>query len=221
MVLVGREPLLTAGLAALGDSALDDIRPAAPRPAVPVGAAPGREDLDLPDDADYAYTVLGGRGAGRRDPLWGAAQVLAAAVGGLPGSVLYSRLRGELGMSYQLYSVASSYSDSGAWRVLAGSQPGDVRTVAAVVRGCLVDAAAGTLPAGALDGARRQALGALVIDNEDPVARAYEDAFFAADGLLDHPPVELARERIAAVRPADVAAAAQRVLDSWTAVTAA
>ena len=221
VVLVGREPLLAAGLAALGDSALDDIRPAAPRPAVPVGAAPGREELDLPDDADYAYTVLGGRGAGRRDPLWGAAQVLAAAVGGLPGSVLYSRLRGELGMSYQLYSVASSYSDSGAWRVLAGSQPGDVRTVAAVVRGCLVDAAAGTLPAGALDGARRQALGALVIDNENPVARAYEDAFFAADGLLDHPPVELARERIAAVRPADVAAAAQRVLDSWTAVTAA
>ncbi len=221
VVLVGREPLLAAGLAALRDSALDGIRPTAPRPAVPVGAAPGLEELDLPDDADYAYTVLGGRGAGRRDPLWGAAQVLAAAVGGLPGSVLYSRLRGELGMSYQLYSVASSYSDSGAWRVLAGSQPGDVRTVAAVVRGCLADAAAGTLPAGALDGARRQALGALVIDNEDPVARAYEDAFFAADGLLDRPPVELARERIAAVRPDDVAAAAQRVLDSWTAVTAA
>ena len=53
-----------------------------------------------------------------------------------------------------------------------------------------------TAPAG-------RALGALVIDNlQDPVARAYEDAFFAADGLLDHPPVELARERIAAVRPA-------------------
>ena len=149
-----------------------------------------------------------------------APDVVGAAVGGLPGSVLYSRLRGELGMSYQLYSVASSYCDSGAWRVLVGSLPADVPTVAAVVRGCLQDAAAGSLPAGALDGARRQALGALTIDNEDPVARAYEDAFFAVDGL-DSAPMDLARRRIAAVEPADVAAAAQRVLDSWTAVTAA
>jgi predicted Zn-dependent peptidase len=221
VVLVGREPLLAAGLAALRDSALDDYRPEALRPAEPPPAARGVEDLDLPDDADYAYTVLGGRGTGRRDPLWGGSQVLAAAVGGLPGSVLYSRLRGELGMSYQLYSVASSYCDSGAWRVLAGSTPADVRTVAAVVRGCLEDAAAGSLPAAALDGARRQALGALTIDYEDPVARAYEEAFFAVDGLLDEPPVALARRRMAAVEPADVAAAAQRVLDSWTAVTAA
>jgi len=220
VVLVGREPLLAAGLAALQDSALDGCRPAAGRPAVPVGPAPGIEDLDVPDDAEYAYTVLGGRGAGRHDPLWGAAQVLAAAVGGLPGSVLYTRLRGQLGMSYQIYSVASSYSDSGAWRVLVGSVPGDVRTVAGVVRGCLADAAAGTLPAAALDGARRQALGALTIDNEDPVARAYEDGFFAVDGLADRSPVELARQRIAAVEPAEVAAAAQRVLASWTAVTA-
>lgn len=221
VALVGREPLLAAGLAALRDSALDDCRPASPRPAVPVAAAPGIEDLDLPPDADYAYTVLGGRGTGRRDPLWGGSQVLAAAVGGLPGSVLYHRLRGELGMSYLLYSVASSYCDSGAWRVLVGSTPADVPKVAAVVRGCLQDAAAGALPAGALDGARRQALGALTIDNEDPVARAYEDAFFAVDGLLDSSPVDLARRRVAAVEPADVAAAARRVLDSWTAVTAA
>ena len=146
---------------------------------------------------------------------------MTAASGGPPGSVLYNRLRVELGISCQGYSAASTFSDCGAWRVVAGSTPADVLKIDGVVRRCLEDAAARLLPASALSGALRQALGATLIDCEDPVARAFEVAFHAVDGLVAESPVLRARRCLAEVDADSVAAAAVRVLDSYTAVTAA
>ena len=184
----------------------------------PVLGGPLTPDLSVPREAEYAYVTAGGRGAARSDPLWPAFEVLTAAVGGLPGSVLYHRLRTRLGVSYQLMSLATAFSDCGAWRVLAGCTPEDIDRLATVVEECLTDAAEGRLPVGAVDAARTQALGALLIDNEDPVVRGHLNAFYAVDGLAAESPVAQAGRQLSQVGSAEVAAAARRVLDTYTAV---
>jgi predicted Zn-dependent peptidase len=218
VALVGAPAQLAAAVAELGDSGL--VRAAAAPARAPVAPPPAVVDLAVPAEAGYAYLTIGGLGAARRDPLWAAGEVLAAAVGGLPGSLLYRRLRGELGLSYQVFARTTALSDLGVWRVLVGTPPGDVPRAAKVVRECLAEAAGG-LPAPVLAAARTQALGAVLIDNEDPVARAHLDAGHAVEGMVTQVPVVAARQLLTAVAAADVAAAARRVLDSYTGVVAA
>ena len=219
--LVGPTQLLTATLDVLDRGELGRRRHVGgriSRTPVPEGTA-GRQ-LSVPPDADYAYVTVGGRGAARMDPLWAGFEVLGTAIGGLPGSMLYHRLRTELGVSYQVFSMVTPFSDCGAWRVLAGSTPDEVGRLEKVVHECLEEAAEYRLPAGAVDAARSQALGALLIDNEDPVARAHLNAYYAADGIVGHSPVAHARALLVGVGETKVAEAAARVLDTYTAVVA-
>lgn len=167
-------------------------------------------------DADYAYLVAGGRGADRSDPLWAGFQLLTAAVGGTPGSLLYERVRSELGIAYELQSIHSAYYDCGVWRVIAGSQPSNVDTVRAVVRDSLEDIARNGLPAPELAAARAQAAGSVLIDNEDPVELAHINAYWGAEDLADPAPVVSSLARIAAAGNEQVAAAAARLLGGWT-----
>jgi predicted Zn-dependent peptidase len=170
-------------------------------------------------EADYAYVAIGGRGADHGDELWGAFQLLTAAIGGTPGSMLYDAVRGERGLSYQFYSVHSAYSDCGVWRVVAGTEPAATTEVGKIVRSCLEKVAADEINEQVFEAARQQALGSVLLDNEDPVVLAFLDTFFAADAA-NAAPVELSHRMIADATREQLAEAARRVLDTWTCVVA-
>jgi predicted Zn-dependent peptidase len=218
--LVGRRNLL--------DAAAEAIRA---RPAVDGGATgparvaaswlpAGAETAVADPDADYAYLTAGGRGASRADPDWAAFEVLAALAGGVPGSMLYHRLRGQLGLSYQIYSITTSYSDCGVWRVLAGTEADRVPQLDRAIRDCLSDIADGALAPEQLRAARAQTIGATLIENEDPVVRACNNADVLLETGSSRPPAAWTNERLVAVRTEDVARAARQVLDTYTTAVA-
>ncbi|GAA1329849.1 M16 family metallopeptidase [Saccharothrix algeriensis] len=216
--LVGPAALLGEVLAALRAGGLAAVR-REPRPVVPRGSG-GAPGAGVAPGAEYAYLVAGGEGAGRADPRWAATEVLAAAVGGTPGSVLYERLRGELGVSYQLRSTHTAYDDVGVWSVVAGTPPAEVERVEKTIRDCLREVADGALGDAGFAAARRQAVGAVLLDHEDPVALAHLNSTWSAHHEPAEPPVDRARRLLADVAHADVRAAASRVLGSYTCVVA-
>jgi predicted Zn-dependent peptidase len=224
VAVVGPAAVTEDAVAVLDETALADVPPARrtqqrQAPQEP----PGQVDLGaatVADDGSYAYLTVGGFGSSWDDPLWAAHEVLAAAIGGLPTSPLYRRLRGELGVSYQLVSAATTLSDCGLWRVVAGCRPEDVGQAEEVVRDCLRDTADARLPAADLEAALAQTLGALLLDNEHPVVRAHLDAEHTVRRTGGESPVAAARRRLAAVDTDQVAAAAARVLRTYTAVVA-
>ncbi|MCC8251530.1 M16 family metallopeptidase [Saccharothrix luteola] len=217
--LVGPADLVFQAFEALRGSIGDIDRE--PCPFTPCGppASGGAPTAEVEPDAEYAYLVAGGLGAGRDDPLWGAAEVLAAAVGGTPGSFLYDRLRGELGVSYQIQSGHTAYRDTGVWSITAGSEPRQADRVESTIRDCLTAVSSGGLGDDGFAAARTQAAGSVLLDNEDPVARAHLNSTWGLDSG-DEPPVDRLRRLINSVDHQAVRAIASQVLRSYTHVVA-
>jgi predicted Zn-dependent peptidase len=217
--LVGPPDLLAESFDALAVGELARLeRTGAPTSPDWTPLEPPRPTAD--PDADYAYLVAGGPGAGRSTARWAAAEVLAAAIGGTPGSVLYERLRGELGMGYQLQSFHTAYHDVGSWSVVVGAPPEDVPLVERTVHDCLEAVASGRLAGEHLDAAKRQAVGSVLLDNEDPVALAHLDCAWLPLAGSDEPPVDAVRRLLAGVSHGDVRALAAQVLEGYTHVVA-
>lgn len=214
--LVGPVELVEASCDALRDSELGAV---AREVRTPVEREPvAATDISNPaesDDGSYAYLVAGGLGAGRQDRLWGATEVLTAAVGGTPGSVLYDRLRGELGVSYHVQSVHTAYRDVGVWSVIAGTAPETATLVESTVRDCLDAVSAGKLNVADFEAAKTQALGSVLLDNEDPVARAHLNCWWTSVAPPGEPPVDHVQRLIHAADHADIRAAAARVLENY------
>jgi predicted Zn-dependent peptidase len=199
-------------------AALDRSTARNPLRRPPPGITPASDDIGAKADqnAGYTYLVSGGRGADRRDELWPAFQLLTSAVGGTPGSMLYERLRGSLGVSYELQSLHSAYQDCGVWRVLAGSEPAEIGVVDREIVACLRSIAGGELSECDFVSARAQAVGSILLDNESPVEHAHVNAYWAVEGLADEPPVDGNLKMVGAARPEQVVVAARRVLDTYT-----
>ncbi|WP_447007576.1 M16 family metallopeptidase [Saccharothrix isguenensis] len=217
--LVGPQDLLAEAFAALTDGELARIE-RTDAPPLPDWAPTEPPSPEVDPDADYAYVVAGGPGAGRSTVQWAAAEVLAAAIGGTPGSALYERLRGELGMGYQLQSFHTAYRDVGSWSVVVGAPPEDVALVERTVHDCLEAVASGRLAGEHLDAAKRQAVGSVLLDNEDPVALAHLNCAWLPLAGSGEPPVDAVRRLIAGVDHGDVRAVAARVLEGYTHVVA-
>lgn len=217
VALVGPESIIAEAFSALQRGELGRIgRKFVPsrgdRPIVRVR----RTSRGLNAEADYAYLAAGGVGAARGASLWGAAEVLAAAVGGTPASTLYARLRGKHGASYQLRSSYTAYRDVGVWSVLAGAEPRSVDLVEQVVSDCLADVADGRLGAEGFAAAKRQAAGSALLDNEDPVALAHLDCAWTTTAVDDVPPLTRVLQLIDEVDHDAVRAAASEILGSYT-----
>ncbi|WP_369805904.1 M16 family metallopeptidase [Amycolatopsis sp. M39] len=170
-------------------------------------------------DTDYICLAVGGSGASRRHQLQPAYEVLAALVGGIPGSLLYERLRKELGAAYQLQTINTAFSDCGAWRVLAGTTPAEAAAVEKAIFACLDQVASGRLPEGAFEFAIAQCRGAVLIDNEDPVSRAYLTGARACDELPGESPVRRMESAFKTIDADMVAESAHRVLETYVAVS--
>jgi predicted Zn-dependent peptidase len=117
---------LEARMAAVGGD-----RPS--RPAVQLGA---------PDPiavfhrvTEQAHVVMGTRALDRDDPDRYALSVLNQILGGGMSSRLFQEIREKRGLAYSVYSYRGAYEDTGALAVYAGTAPGKVDEVLALIGG--------------------------------------------------------------------------------------
>lgn len=221
VALVGPASVIEEAFAVLRCGELGRIVREAEAPRGDLAVAPARRtSRDLVAEADYVYLAAGGVGAARGAALWGAAEVLAAAVGGTPASPLYARLRGEFGASYQLRSTYTAYRDVGVWSVIAGAEPRNIGLVEQVVSDCLEAVAGGRLDADGFAAAKRQAAGSALLDNEHPVALAHLNCTWTTVGADDVSPLTRVCRLIAEVDHDAVRAAAAEILGSYACAVA-
>lgn len=205
-----RAALAGGGLSGLPAPALPDPRSSArPGPAVPglVDAWP----------SEFCWMVVGGRAPHATDPRRFAYTVLGHLLGASPASLLYARLRNDEALAYSFRSWARSYSDSGAWRMMAGAEPGNAPRLLAVFREVLAEVAADGPAPTAFAAAVRQAVVEAVLEAESPIDHAIA---LASRRILDARPWG-PDEDIAAlqrVTPAEVAAAAADLSEHLVAV---
>ena len=99
--------------------------------------------------------------------------VLSNVFGGGMSSRLFQRIREELGLAYAIYSFTSFYRGVGMAGVYVGSQPARAAKAAEAIRGEFARMAEGGLRGAALDDAKQQTLGQLMLSLESPTSRMY------------------------------------------------
>jgi predicted Zn-dependent peptidase len=99
--------------------------------------------------------------------------VLSNVFGGGMSSRLFQRIREELGLAYAIYSFTSFYRAVGMAGVYVGTQPARAHEAAAAIRDEFARMAAEGLRGAALEEAKQQTLGQLMLALESPTARMY------------------------------------------------
>lgn len=181
----------------------------------PVGV--GRAEIGMPPVKSappswpgcFAWVCVGARSPRLGSPLRQAYPVLAQLLGASPSSLLYRRLRGELGLAYAFHAWDRGYTEAGAWRVLVGVEDGNGDHVVATVVDLLKDTATAGPTADDLDAARRQARMQLICEMESPLEHARLLAQRATSptsrGSVDEELSELERVSVEQVRSAAAA----------------
>jgi predicted Zn-dependent peptidase len=99
--------------------------------------------------------------------------VLSNIFGGGMSSRLFQRIREELGLAYAIYSFTSFYREIGMAGVYVGTQPARAEKAAEAIRGEFARMANEGLRGAALEDAKQQTLGQLMLSLESPTARMY------------------------------------------------
>ncbi|MEV6394682.1 pitrilysin family protein [Streptomyces sp. NPDC051907] len=167
-----REALLSAGLGRTPASAVPDPRRGSAG-GVPGPLRPGLVER-WPDE--FCWMLVGGRSPHAADPRRHAFTVLGHLLGGSPASPLYDRLRNQEALAYSFRSWSRSYSDTGAWRMLAGCEPGNAPRLLDAFREVLSSVAAHGPDEQAFAAAVRQATVETVREAEAPLDRAIATA---------------------------------------------
>ena len=105
--------------------------------------------------------------------------VLSNVFGGGMSSRLFQRVREELGLAYAIYSFTSFYRAVGIAGVYVGSQPARAAKAEAAIRSEFARLAREGLRGEALDDAKQQTLGQLMLSLESPTSRMYRLASMA------------------------------------------
>ncbi|HEY7193975.1 MAG TPA: pitrilysin family protein [Gemmatimonadales bacterium] len=108
--------------------------------------------------------------------------VLANVFGGGMSSRLFQRIREELGLAYAIYSFTSFYRAVGMNGVYVGTQPARAEKAIEAIRGEFGRMAAEGLKGSALEDAKQQTLGQLMLSLESPTSRMYRLASTAVYG---------------------------------------
>src|SRR6266566_2362753 len=108
--------------------------------------------------------------------------VLSNIFGGGMSSRLFQRIREELGLAYAIYSFTSFYRAMGMAGVYIGTQPGKAEKAVEAIRAEFARMAGEGLRGEALDDAKQQTLGQLMLSLESPSARMYRLASTAVYG---------------------------------------
>ena len=99
--------------------------------------------------------------------------VLSNIFGGGMSSRLFQRIREELGLAYSIYSFTSFYRAVGMTGVYIGTQPGRAEKAVEAISGEFARMANEGLRGAALEDAKTQTLGQLMLSLESPTARMY------------------------------------------------
>ena len=99
--------------------------------------------------------------------------VISNIFGGGMSSRLFQRIREELGLAYAIYSFTSFYRGVGMAGVYVGSQPARAAKAEDAIRGEFARLAREGLRGEALDDAKQQTLGQLMLSLESPTSRMY------------------------------------------------
>ena len=108
--------------------------------------------------------------------------VLSNIFGGGMSSRLFQRIREELGLAYSIYSFTSFYRAVGMAGVYVGTQPPRAEKAVEAIKGEFARMAGEGLRGEALDDAKQQTLGQLMLSLESPTARMYRLASTAVYG---------------------------------------
>ncbi len=99
--------------------------------------------------------------------------VISNVFGGGMSSRLFQRIREELGLAYAIYSFTSFYRGVGMAGVYVGTQPAKADKAAEAIRAEFARMATEGLRGEALDDAKQQTLGQLMLSLESPTSRMY------------------------------------------------
>jgi predicted Zn-dependent peptidase len=170
-----------------------------------------RQEVYWPDG--YAWACLGARSPGFGDRSEPAYRVLAELCGRSACSLLYKKIRNELGLAYEFEAWNRGYLEAGAWRLLLGVDKGTGPKIMELVLGLLGELASAGPTGTDLAAAKRQTEMRLVTAAEDPLEYAKSIAGSGRWVSQAWSPEEELSE-IMAVAPEHVAEAAQSVLDN-------
>lgn len=120
---------------------------------------------------EFSWMCAGARSPGLALPSW-EYEVLAHLLGGSPSSLLYRKLRVEQGLAYMFQAWNRGYLESGAWRVLVGTEPANCDPVVDAIAESLEEVAGGGVGEPGIEAARRQARMQLILAMESPLEYA-------------------------------------------------
>jgi predicted Zn-dependent peptidase len=162
------------------------------------------------NNAEQAHMALGWRGVDDSDPDRYALAVLNQILGGGVASRLFQELRENRGLCYSVYSWATTYADTGAAGVYAGTNPARLPELLQVVTDEVAALAADGVTESELAVARGYIEGSLMLSLEDSGSRMARlgRALVARDEVV---PVDEHLRRIRAVMINDVARVAAAV----------
>ncbi len=115
-----------------------------------------------------------------------ALMVLSNLLGGGMSSRLFQRIREELGLAYAIYSFSSFFRQVGVVGTYVGTQPATAAQAVAAIRDEYATLAREGLQGAALQEAKQQTAGQLVLSLESPTARMYRLASLAVHGEPFH-----------------------------------
>jgi predicted Zn-dependent peptidase len=146
------------------------------------------------------------------DPRRYALLVLANVFGGGMSSRLFQRVREELGLAYAVYAYSTLYRAVGVVGVYVGTHPKTAERAAAAILEEYGKVAREGLAGAALDEAKRQTQGQVVLSLESPSARMYRLAGFPVYGM-PYQSVDRALATIAALSADDMFAVGREFFD--------
>ncbi len=144
-----------------------------PPPLPPVPPAVRGVTRSLEKDTAQTHIVFGTDTVPFSDRRKYALLVLSNIFGGGMSSRLFQRIREELGLAYAIYSFTSFYQSVGMAGVYVGSQPARAAQAAEAIRTEFARMAREGLRGDALEDAKQQTLGQLMLSLESPTSRMY------------------------------------------------
>jgi len=144
-----------------------------PPPLPPVPPAVRGVTRSVEKDTAQTHIVFGTDTIPYADRRKYAMLVVSNVFGGGMSSRLFQRIREELGLAYAIYSFTSFYRGVGMAGVYVGSQPARAEKAAEAIRAEFARMAGEGLRGAALEDAKQQTLGQLMLSLESPTSRMY------------------------------------------------
>lgn len=151
---------------------------------VPEPEAEKPREVHFERDSAQSHVCIGSTIFPHKDPRRYAASLVSMALGGGMSSLLFQRVREELGLAYSIYSFQSFYARSGIAGIYMATRPDMARRAIDEVLKVLTRIASEGFSAGELMAAKKQAKGQVMLSLESTSSRLHR---LAGVALYDEP----------------------------------